>query len=299
MKAVSLLSKHVSRLVKAFKGFDDALTSYSNQPQGMFGRVAVIRSGNVTLKSEELDIEFVVPFDDDAEANEAEMIVYNLSKSTIQGLKYNSVITIEAGYKGDTGLIFSGYISKVTTKTQGLDKITTIKAISDTDLQERDITEISYKAGTKASYILKDLVSKIKLPVAVFKVRRDYTYKDKTKVDGGLMDNIRKYAEVCGVSVYINNGKIYVRHISEGENISFVIKPETGLISVEDFEEEVTGEDYKDTVKGWEIECLLQHRLTTAAIVTLQSQNANGRFRVCSGEHRFNPSEAITKAKMY
>lgn len=292
------MNKHTSRLIKAMKGFDEGLTSYSQSPRGMFGRVAIVRCGNVTLNSEELDIEFVVPFDDDSEANEAEIIAYNLSDTTIRALKYNSVITIEAGYRGDTGLIFSGYISKVTTKSQGLDKITTIKAIDDTDLQERDIVETSYKAGTKASYILKDLVSKIKLPVAVFKIRRDHTYKDKTKVTGGLMENVRKYAEVCGVSVYINNGKIYVRHISEGDNISFIVKADSGLISVEEFEEEQTAEDYKDVTKGYKLEMILQHRLTTASIVNVSAQNISGQFRVRSGEHIFNPDEALTKVEV-
>lgn len=288
------MANHQSRLIKAMKGWQDGLTSYSQQPNGLFGRVAIVRSGNVQLNSEEIDIEFDVSFDDDPESNECEIIAYNLSNTTIQGLKYNALITIEAGYKGDTGLIFSGYITKVSTKTQGLDKITTITALDDTDLQERNIVETSYKKGTKASYILKDLLSKVKLPVAVFKVRRDHTYNDKVKVSGGLMDNIRKYAEVCGVSVYINNGKIFVRYIKEGDNIRFIVSADTGLISVEDFQEEQTAEDFKETVQGYKLEMLLQHRMTTAAIVTVSAQNVSGQFRVRSGEHRFSPDGATT-----
>lgn len=280
------------------QGFQEGLKPYSTQPSGLFGRVAIVRSGNVTLNSEELDIEFTVPFDDDTEANEAEIIAYNLSKTTIQGLKYDSVITIEAGYTGDTGVIFSGYISQVTTKSEGLDKITKIKAISDTDLQERDIVETSYKAGTKASYILKDLVSKLKLPVAQIIIRRDHTYKEKVKVNGGLMENIKKYAEVCGVSVYINNGKIYVRHISEGDNIGFVLSSDSGLISIEEFEEEQTAEDYKDVVRGYKLECLLNHRFTTAVIINVSSKDVSGQYRIRSGEHRFNPDEAISKIEV-
>lgn len=57
------MGKQQSRMIKAMKGWNEALTSYSQQPSGMFGRVAVIRSGNVSLNSEEIDLEFVVPFD--------------------------------------------------------------------------------------------------------------------------------------------------------------------------------------------------------------------------------------------
>ena len=65
------------------------------------------------------------------------------------------------------------------------------------------------------------------------------------------------------------------------------------------FEEEITAEDYTDVVNGYEVEMLLQHRISTAAGVTLKSKNANGTYRVQSGTHRFNESEAITKIKMF
>ena len=57
------MGKHESRLIKALEGLQDGLKPYSNIPEGMFGRVAIIKSGNVTLNSESLDLEFVCPFD--------------------------------------------------------------------------------------------------------------------------------------------------------------------------------------------------------------------------------------------
>lgn len=281
------------------KGWNKALNMFSNTPKGMFGRVAIIQSGGVTISSESLDVEFEVPFDDDTEANEAEITVYNLSKTTIQALKYNNPVTITAGYKNDTGVIFAGFISQVKTKIEGMDKVTKIKAIDDTDLEERDLVDVSYKAGTSASYILKDLLGRLKLPIAVFSIRRDWTYKDEVNVDGGLMDNIRKYSEVCGISTYINKGKVYARHISEGDNINFNVNVDTGLIeSPEEFEEEVTAEDYRDVVKGYSFKMILQHRMTTAVIVNLKSQNVSGQYRVRSGKHIFNDSESITEVEV-
>ena len=69
--------------------------------------------------------------------------------------------------------------------------------------------------------------------------------------------------------------------------------------SPEEFEEKKTAEDYKETITGYDCEMLLQHRMSAGAIVNLKSLDANGQFRVCSGEHRFSPDECITKAKMY
>ncbi len=292
-----------SSLIKAMDMWNDPLgTADLEQPlqnESLFGRIAFIESGGVRLDSKELDLEFVVPFDDDIEANEAEITVYNLSKTTVEALKYNNQISITAGYGDDTGVIFRGYISKVTTRFDGLDKITQIYAIDSEDLQERDIVDVEYSAGTSASYILKDLIGRVSLPLAVFNLRRDWTYKDSVKIDGGLMDNIKKYAEVCGISVYINKGKIYARHLTEGDNLNFNVNVDTGLIeSPTEFEEEVTAEDYKDIVKGLNLKMVLQYRMTTAAIINLTSKNVSGQYRVRSGKHVFSPDESITEIEV-
>lgn len=288
-------STAASALVKALEAWCDP---FDVRPEGVFGSVATIRSGQVTISSETLDVEFSVPFDDDMEPNEAEITIYNLSANTIKNLKKDAAISIEAGYKGDTGVLFSGYISKVKTVHDGADKVTTVYAMD--DIKDHDIQSLSFAEGTNASYILRTLIGKTGLPVAVFKVRRDHTYEDEQTVDGDLMENISRYASVCGISVYVSKGKIYARYIKEGDNINFNVSADTGMIgSPVEYEEEITAEDFTDTVNGFEVEMLLQHRMCAGAIVTLKSKDAKGEYRVCSGEHRFSPNEATTKIKMY
>lgn len=236
--------------------------------------------------------------DDDMEPNEAEIIVYNLSDNTIKQLKKGAAISITAGYKGDTGVLFRGYISKVQTAHEDADKVTTIYALD--DIKDHSIESIAFAKGTKASYILQTLIKKTGIPVAVFKVRRDHTYKDAETVDGDLMENIRKYAEVCGISVYVSRGQIYARYIKEGDNLNFELSSERGMIgSPASFSEEVKAEDFKETVNGYDAEMLLQHRMSAGAIVKLNAKDAKGTYRVCSGEHRFSTFEAVTKIKMY
>lgn len=298
-KKGGFMSNHTSKLVRAMQGWNEALRSYTDPPTGVFGRRAIIESWAVTLDSDEIDFDFVVKFDDDLEANECEITVYNLSKNTIKNLLYNKPLTITAGYKGDTGVIFKGYISKVKTKKEGCDKVTTIYCLDSFDLQERDLANVTYAAGTTASYILKDLINKTHLPIAVFEPRRNHTYEDEVSISSGLMDSIREYSEVCGISTYINNGKVYAQHISKGTNGYFNLNVDTGLInSPSEYEEEITAEDYSDTVKGLEIECLLQHRITTGSVVKVTSNDHNGEYRVRSGTHTFSPDEAITKIKV-
>ena len=290
-------NKARSRLIKAVTKGIDSLESYEIKPQGVFGSEATVICGAVTVKSSDLDLEFTVNFDDDMQPNETEITIYNLSTNTISQFKKDSEITIIAGYKGDTGVIFKGYVTKVQTKRDGADRATTIKCLD--NIKDHTITEITY-SGKTASYILKDLLSKTGLPIAVFKTRRDHTYDSEVKVDGDLMENIKKYSDVCGVSTYVKNGEIICRHIKEGDDIYFELSEETGLIgSPQEFEEEQTAEDFKETINGYECESLLQHRFAAGGRVKLTSLDANGEYRICSGKHRFSPDECISEIKIY
>lgn len=288
-----------SQIVEAFRRLDGqiSLETEGADPGGLYGHTILIQTGDVTISSEELDCEFDIPFDDDAEANEAEMIVYNLSDTTIQNIRNDQPIVVTAGYGSDTGIIFCGIISKVRTYHTDEDRVTEIYAIDRADLKERELQSLSYAGGTPASRILRDLVGMVGLPVAVFSTKRDHTYKDKATIEGGLMENIRKYAEVCGVSAYICKGQIYVRHILDGDSLDFILSPDTGLIGISEFEEEQTAEDFKDTVHGYEMTMLLQHRITTASLIHLKSRNVSGSFRVREGSHTYDGTDFLTKVK--
>lgn len=285
----------VSSMVQAMRGWEDSLASPNQKQSGKFGRVVKIQTAGLTLTNE-LDIEFTVPFDDNTEANEAEIVVYNLSKNTVVKLKANEEISITAGYGSDTGVIFTGVIASAKTRWRGQDKVTTIKAVDDIKLTERDIESISFKAGVKASYILRTLVGKLNLPVAVFKTVRDHTYTEAVTVSGGLMSNIQQYAEVCGVSAYINKRKVYVRHLSDGDNLGFEVSVDAGLLeSPDEFTEEINNEDYTETVHGVAFKMLLEHRVTTAGIVELKSRDFSGKYRVREGQHVCNENDFYTE----
>ena len=90
-----------------------------------------------------------IPFDDDTEADEAEILVYNLADETLQGIQKGNLVTVTAGYGEDTGVIFSGFISKKHTSFSGMDKVTQIFALDSEERKERDIEEgIAYQANT-------------------------------------------------------------------------------------------------------------------------------------------------------
>lgn len=278
----------------------------------LFKRKAIVRIGPaISIDREDFKFTFEVPFDDDTEPNEIKVEIYNLSKETIAAIQKNDTLTIEAGYvSDDTGIICSGKVTTFTTSTSGLDKITTIYALDSQDLDEKTIASKSYASGTKASYILKDLANQLGIPIAVISIQNDVSYPEGWTVDGKITDEMQKIAVHCGVSVYINKGYLYVRSLDDGDDAYFELSVDTGLLdSPEEFyeEEEVTEEDQKYVatktgkrklkkvkdktvieVHGYKCKCLLQHRITTASIIDLKSKEANGKFRIRSGSHRFD-----------
>lgn len=288
-----------SRIVESIRHLESEIILETEQADtsGLYHHTVTIKIGDITIDNEELDCEFDIPFDDDTEADEAEIIVYNISDTTIQNIKRDAQISVTAGYGDDTGIIFSGIISKVRSYYSDNDRVTEIYAIDQAVLKERELKSKSYAKGTKASKILQDLISQVGIPVAVFAPKRDHTYKDKSTVDGGLMENIRKYAKVCGVSAYICKGQIYARHILDGDGLDFTLSSDTGLLSLSEFEEEQTAEDFKDTVKGYEMTMLLQHRITTASLIHVQSRNVTGVYRVREGSHTYDGTDFLTKVK--
>ena len=269
----------------------------NDDQSGLYNQRVIIKSGNTTIDNNELDCEFSIPFDDDTEANEAEITIYNLTSKTINTFKKHQKITVTAGYQKDTGVIFSGYISKVKTTHEESDKVTRIWALDSENRKEKDIKSKSFAAKTKASKILKWLVDELGLTVAAFKIKRDHTFKDKTTVDGGLMENIKKYAQICGVSAYICKSKVYVAPLNYQNGTEFQLTDDTGLLSVSEFEETITAEDYEDTVKGYECKMLLTHQIQTGSSVNIKTLDVSGKYRVREGVHEYDGDTFTTTIK--
>lgn len=290
-------NKHKGNYSRMVKAFQQVAGKIDTSTDGLYDQKVTIETDNVRISNDELDVEFDIPFDDDTEANEAEIIIYNLTDTTISALKKKAAISVTAGYGNNVGVIFSGYISKKTTYWENNDKVTVIKAIDNNGKQETELTELSFGGGTKASTILKRLVGRVGLPTAVFQIRRDHTYKDKVTVSGGLNENIKKYAKICGVAAYVCKSKIYVCPLTYGTHYIFYLTSDTGLLNASPFEEDVTAENYTDHITGQDIEMLLQHQIQTGSIINLSTRNVKGEFRVREGSHTYDGNEFKTTVK--
>lgn len=261
----------------------------------LFGRFAEVVGATIKTNSDNLTIQFEVPFDDDTDPNESKIEIYNLTDNTINSIKRKSPIALNAGYQSDKGVILSGFVSKVITTRSGTDKKTTIYVLDSAPIDEKKTITKSYKAGIKSSQILKDLAAALKLSIGSIVLPSDKSYPKGYSIKGEILEAMKKVAKDCGAIVYINKSKVFIRSIKAGDDSRFILKPDTGLIgSPEPFEEELDGK----VQKGYKVKCLLQYRLTTASIVRIESMSVKGTFRVRSGVHKWNGNDFITEMEV-
>ena len=261
---------------------------------GLYRQHVIFQFATVVIDSDFLDCEFTIPFDNNTEANEAELIIYNLSYNTTNQLKLGHNVTVKAGYGDDLGVIFTGKISDKQIENGKTDRVITLKAIDGAGLAECE-TEVSYSAGNTAQAILYDLCTRLGFPIATFQPIRDYTFDSDVNVDGSIMDAIEKYAGICGVSAYVCKGMLYVQPLSSNSTDSFSLSVETGLLAAEEYEQGKKNGDSTDTVRGWKLEMLLNHRIQTGTRIDLTSKRANGCYYVQEGEHSYDGTDMITK----
>lgn len=261
---------------------------------GLYRQHVIIEFESVIIDSDVLDCEFTIPFDNNTEANESELIIYNLSYNTTNQLKKGGSVTVKAGYGDDLGVILAGTISDKQVINEDVDRIITIKVIDGAGLSECE-TEVSYCAGSTAQSILRDLCGRLGFPIATFQPVRDYTFDKDINIDGSLMDAIEKYAGICGVSAYVCKGMIYVQPLSASDLDCFSLSVETGLLSAEEYEDEQKNGEFEDTVHGWELEMLLNHRIQTGTRIDLDSNRVSGSYYVQEGEHTYDGTNMTTR----
>lgn len=293
----------VSDFVKAVS---EVSIPFGNQSNGIYGRYINVSTKNVNISGDQIDVEFDVPFDDDTEPNEAEITVYNLTESTIHSIKVGEWIVISAGYKGNgnSGIIFKGYVSKITSKLSDVDRVVSIKALDTINLKDRQLCSIAFSQSTPASFIVEALVKKLGVPIGMMKFgQRNACAGEKYIVEGSLLDAINDFAKDCGVVVYPNGGFVYVRPRNVRAGELFEVSAKNGMVgSPEIFEEtetyKVNEKEITRTLTGYKIKMLLQHNITVGSGISLRSSIANGEFVVRAGRHYCSGSDFYTEIEV-
>jgi len=252
-------------------------------------RKVQVLTGGMTLENP-LEIHFRVDFDNKPEPNIAEIKIYNLAQDTIARIKKGSGIVLNAGYEGDVGTIFMGDVAKVITDWEGIDKVTRITAGDGAEAWLNTTVSKSFKPGIKGSQVIKDIIGGFGLEVGEIRLTQDVVYKNGKVVHGKLRQALSQIVADCKSKMTITNGVILIRPPSAGTETGFLLNSDTGLIGTPGY---IDSDD-----ADYDVECLLNHRLTADSLLRIESRTAFGNFRVVKGNHSGDDQNWVTQMEV-
>ncbi|NMM53531.1 phage protein [Paenibacillus aquistagni] len=256
----------------------------------MYRRQCEVLIGSYQFRYGEIAMRISVEFDDDKEPNESTIELYNLSKHTLANLKTGMKVIVNAGYGNDLGTVLQGKIVEVRTQREQMDRVTTLQ-VKDVVNSSKVTLQQSYRPGTKASEIIRDLLSRAKISHGPIQLDQDYTYTQGFTVKGDALEAVQRAAKACGTSTYTKQGQLRFRSKHHSASMTLELSPASGLIeSPESFEEE--------KVKGVRVKSLLHYRLYAGAKLRLVSEDFEGDYKVKKGRHTLSDDEFTTEVDL-
>ena len=247
--------------------------------------------GEIGFGTNELHIQFSVEKSDVASPNTAKISIWNLNPAHKAALEEKDcIVTLNAGYRGNTPMVLTGTVTNVVTEDDGADQKTTIDVLDGRKELRDSYVTLGYLQSTDSKLILQDAAGQMGLPItfspgASFKPLESYSYV-------GLAKNVLD--KVCAsnnLTWTIQNGEIQVTKPNEPiSTVAHLISPQTGLIGSPKKltqSEKNSGSAEENSSKnkaqaGWEIRYFLNAAIGVNDLVQLQSKAASGIFRVKS-----------------
>ncbi|MGP1567990.1 MAG: phage protein [Peptoanaerobacter stomatis] len=252
----------------------------------LFNRQAELIVNGRLYKSDDIDIEFNVPFSTENEIDISEIIIYNLSPSSIASIKKGTAVSLSAGYGKNIGMLVSGMVSSFNTDIESVDKKTTLKiATAIKSWQDTKINK-TYAKNTSSEDILRDLIASFGVSIADMSLVKNVIYKKGKTVSGRLKDVVINIAKETQSKFYLDKNRAYIRPYDKGTATGFLLSGSTGLIGSPQLIEIREGD--KKTRQGWKVQCLLNHNIFTDSLIMIDSKAVKGTFRVVKGMHTSN-----------
>ena len=155
----------------------------------LWKQVRLITIGEIIFDYDESDVEFEVKCTDDNKSDLATIKLYNLSDTTLQKLKLNQDVSIDAGYRDIHGVIFNGIVESISTSRDENDFITTIEATPNNRAYANTIINRQFKAGIKASEVIKQIGTMCNFTMDIKELGKDTVYPNG-KVFSGRLSNV-------------------------------------------------------------------------------------------------------------
>lgn len=263
----------------------------------LWKQVRIIIIGELVFDYEQLDIDFEVKCTDDNKSDIATIKLYNLSETTKQKLKENQDVSIDAGYKELHGVIFNGIVESITHSRDENDFITVIEATPNNRAYTNTIINRQFKAGIKASEIIKQIENMCNFTMDIKELGKDTVYPNGKVFSGRLSNVIPILARDTGTITRFTNTSIEFKLPNKVYSSVLHLGGEQGLIRVDkkvdkaelkkDEKKSTTKKKNKkgnnETGKGkqkFDIECLLIPLIKIGQLLEIESTTFKGKVVV-------------------
>lgn len=258
----------------------------------LFGRACAVTVGSLRITG--LRIQFKIEKTLQRDPNKLDLTITNLSADTRRQVQFfvemsdkerkkrglpEAMITIEAGYKSETRIIFVGDVRWISHVRQGASWETKIHAGDGEKAQQQARVNQSHAPGTPLAAVVGGLAKKITpiLPASVQKILAGGlpggfdSFANGISLHGPAASHLDSLLKTAGYTWSMQDGVLQFQKVDKAtDDVAVVLGPESGLIGSPEFGE-------KGVLKA---KSLLQPDLKPGRKVSLQSSSATGVFKV-------------------
>ncbi|MBM7623642.1 phage protein [Sporohalobacter salinus] len=242
-----------------------------------FGRTARLTVDDKEIIYPDLEMNFEVSFDTGSDGNVGNIEVYNLSDETIKLLKKGQSFVFKAGYKNDLGILTMGQIESSTTKFEQGDKLTKIVINDNTQKWVNTKINKTWRLKIKASQVAEQIINKIPLNIGEISVAEEKTYHKGKTFSTTAKRALEEIAKDTKSKLHISKGKVYLRPSDKPSQIAYKLTPDTGLIA--------SPQRVDNNDKRWKVQSLLNYKFESDAILSIESDTIEGKYRITEGKH--------------
>lgn len=219
----------------------------------LWKQVRVVTVGELVFDYEDIDVEFDVKCTDDNKSDTATIKIYNLSETTKNKLQANQIVNIDAGYRELHQSIFGGLVESIRTYRDGNDLVTVIVASPNNRAYTNTAVNVQFKAGVKASEILKQLEKSIPFKIDIKELAKDTVYPNGKVFSNRLSNVVSILAKDTGTIARFTDTTIEFKVPGKAYSTTLKLGSEQGLIRVEKQEEKAeVKKDKKENKKKQE-----------------------------------------------
>lgn len=182
-------------------------------------KLSVSKGGRYILfdgtEDRHLRIKFSITHYEGGILSQAIIDIYNLSKKS-EGIitEEYSDITLQAGYKNNIGVIFSGQAINHETRRDGADTFVRIYADSGVkNIDQKIVSPRTFAKNTKTKEIIEIVVSELGLPFTIQDVDNLPLKASGYSIKGTVKQELNRLAKAHDLEWYVENGKVVIKSI--------------------------------------------------------------------------------------